>query len=111
MDPIKSIAPDGNADGGFYAVTAAGHLISAKALKDGQRWATAEDVAKVTEIEAKRAKAEKAANVKLVDVTPYGAFGRLYLAGSEAEIDSAAEAAVASIKALSGKETASAKEK
>jgi hypothetical protein len=51
--------------------------------------------------------AEKAANVKLVDVTPYGAFGRLYLAGSEAEIDSAAEAAVASIKALSGKETVS----
>jgi hypothetical protein len=55
--------------------------------------------------------AEKAANVKLVDVTPYGAYGRLYLAGSESEIDSAAEAAVASIKALSGKETASAKEK
>jgi hypothetical protein len=55
--------------------------------------------------------AEKAANVKLVDVTPYGAFGRLYLAGSESEIDSAAEAAVAAIKALSGKETAPAKEK
>ncbi|MFT3708222.1 MAG: BMC domain-containing protein [Archangium sp.] len=55
--------------------------------------------------------AEKAANVKLVDVTPYGAFGRLYLAGSESEIDSAAEAAVAAIKALSGKETASPKEK
>jgi ethanolamine utilization microcompartment shell protein EutL len=51
--------------------------------------------------------AEKAANVKLVDVTPYGAFGRLYLGGSEAEIDAAAEAAVAAIKALSGKETAS----
>lgn len=30
---IKSIAPDGNADGGFYAVTAAGHPISAKAEK------------------------------------------------------------------------------
>jgi hypothetical protein len=26
--------------------------------------------------------AEKAANVKLVDVIPFGAFGRLYLAGS-----------------------------
>lgn len=55
--------------------------------------------------------AEKAANVKLVDVTPYGAFGRLYLAGSEAEIDSAAEAAVASIKALAGKEAGPSKEK
>lgn len=55
--------------------------------------------------------AEKAANVKLVDVTPYGAYGRLYLAGSESEIDSAAQAAVAAIKALSGKESAPAKEK
>ena len=39
------------------------------------------------------------------------AYGRLYLGGSESEIDSAAEAAVAAIKALSGKETASPKEK
>lgn len=55
--------------------------------------------------------AEKAANVKLVDVTPYGAYGRLYLAGTEAEIDAAAEAAVAAIKSLTGKETGPAKEK
>lgn len=55
--------------------------------------------------------AEKAANVKLVDVTPYGAFGRLYLCGKESEIDSAAEAAVAAIKALSGKEPAPFKDK
>lgn len=48
--------------------------------------------------------AEKAANVKLVDVMPFGAFGRLYLAGSEAEIDSAAQAAVDAIKSLTGKE-------
>jgi ethanolamine utilization microcompartment shell protein EutL len=50
--------------------------------------------------------AEKAANVRLVDVTPYGAYGRLYMAGSEAEIDAAAEAAVAAIKAVAGKEPA-----
>ena len=37
--------------------------------------------------------------MQLVDVTPFGAFGRLYMAGSEAEIDSAAEAAVAALKA------------
>jgi hypothetical protein len=55
--------------------------------------------------------AEKAANVKLVDVTPYGAFGRLYLAGSESEIDSAAEAAVAALKAVVGKEPAPFKDK
>lgn len=55
--------------------------------------------------------AEKAADVKLVDVTPYGAFGRLYMAGSEAEIDAAAEAAVAAIKAITGKEPAAFKDK
>lgn len=49
--------------------------------------------------------AEKAANVKLVDVTPYGAFGRLYLAGSEAEIDSAAQAAISALESISGKDT------
>ena len=55
--------------------------------------------------------AEKAANVRLVDVTPFGAFGRLYLAGTEAEIDSAAEAAVAALKGITGKEPASSKDK
>lgn len=48
--------------------------------------------------------AEKAADIKLVDVTPFGAFGRLYLAGTESEIDSAAEAAVNALKSISGKE-------
>jgi hypothetical protein len=45
----------------------------------------------------------KAANVTLVDATLFGAFGRLYLAGPEAEIDSAAEAAVNALKSISGK--------
>ncbi len=48
--------------------------------------------------------AEKAANVRLVDVTPYGAFGRLYMCGDESEIDSAAQAAMAAIAGISGKE-------
>ncbi len=48
--------------------------------------------------------AEKAANVDLVDVLVFGAFGRLYLAGSEADIDCAAEAANAAIAAITGKE-------
>ncbi len=48
--------------------------------------------------------AEKAANVRLVDVTPFGAFGRLYMCGSEAEIDSAAHAAVAALSCITGKE-------
>ncbi len=49
--------------------------------------------------------AEKAANVRLVDVTPFGAYGRLYMCGSEAEIDAAAAAAVSAISALTGKES------
>jgi len=46
--------------------------------------------------------AEKAADVRLVDVRPYGAFGRLYMCGTEAEIDCAAEAATAAIEAVDG---------
>ncbi len=47
--------------------------------------------------------AEKAANVNLVNLQPYGAFGRLWMAGSEAEIDSAAAAAIAAIDACKTK--------
>jgi len=55
--------------------------------------------------------AEKAANVRLVDVTPFGAFGRLYMSGPESEIDSASSAAVASLKGITGKESAPFKDK
>jgi ethanolamine utilization microcompartment shell protein EutL len=51
--------------------------------------------------------AEKAARVKLVEVRPFGAFGRLYMSGSEAEIDSAAEAANAAIAGIDGQQGAS----
>jgi len=47
--------------------------------------------------------AEKAADIRLVDFTPFGAFGRLYLAGTEAEIDEAAKAATAAIEGLTGR--------
>ncbi|MBI5184518.1 MAG: BMC domain-containing protein [Nitrospinae bacterium] len=46
--------------------------------------------------------AEKAANVKLVEVRPFGAYGRLYMSGSESEIDSAAEAAITALSGLEG---------
>lgn len=46
--------------------------------------------------------AEKAANVRLVDFTPFGAFGRLYLAGTEAEIDEAAKAAMKALEGITG---------
>jgi hypothetical protein len=47
--------------------------------------------------------AEKAADVNLVNLRPFGAFGRLWMAGTESEIDSASEAAIAAIEALSAK--------
>ncbi len=47
--------------------------------------------------------AEKAANVKLVHIQPYGAFGRLYLSGPEAEIDAAASAARAALASVQGR--------
>jgi len=47
--------------------------------------------------------AEKAADVNLVNLRPFGAFGRLWMAGNESEIDSAAEAAIAAVEALDGK--------
>jgi len=46
--------------------------------------------------------AEKAADVKLLECTPFGAFGRLYMSGTEAEVDSAAEAANAAISSIDG---------
>ena len=45
--------------------------------------------------------AEKAANVNLIDLRPFGAFGRLWMAGTESEIDSASKAAIEAIEALS----------
>jgi hypothetical protein len=47
--------------------------------------------------------AEKAANIFLIQIQPYGAFGRLWLAGPEAEIDAAAAAAIAAVEGLSGR--------
>ena len=48
--------------------------------------------------------AEKAARVTLVDVRSVGAFGRLFMSGSEAEIDSAAQAATKALEAVGGRE-------
>jgi ethanolamine utilization microcompartment shell protein EutS len=42
----------------------------------------------------------KAASVKLINIKPYGASGRLILSGTESEIDSSAEAALSSLYAL-----------
>src|SRR5437867_12010711 len=46
----------------------------------------------------------KAARVKLIDASLYGAFGRLYLSGPEAQIDAARDAALRGLQTVSGKE-------
>ncbi len=46
--------------------------------------------------------AEKNAHVNLVEMRSIGAFGRLYMGGDEAEIDSARDAAINALQSLSG---------
>ncbi len=46
--------------------------------------------------------AEKSANVNLVEMRSIGAFGRLYMGGTEAEIDEARNAAIAALESVSG---------
>ncbi len=55
--------------------------------------------------------AEKAASIYLIDIRPFGAFGRLYLSGPEAEIDAAVEAATAALDAVTGVEPPGFKDK
>jgi hypothetical protein len=47
---------------------------------------------------------EKSTDVILVDMRPYGASGRVYLAGTEANIEAAGKAAIQALEALDGKE-------
>ena len=46
--------------------------------------------------------AEKSANITLIEVKPFGRFGRLYLGGEEKDIMVGSEAALAAINAVSG---------
>jgi hypothetical protein len=46
--------------------------------------------------------AEKAADVRLLEAQTFGAFGRLYMSGPEAEIDAAAAAASAALTSIDG---------
>lgn len=45
----------------------------------------------------------KAARVKLIDASLFGAYGRLYMSGSEADIDAAREAAIRALGKIKGK--------
>src|SRR5262245_44950003 len=46
----------------------------------------------------------KAAHIKLIDASLFGAYGRLYLSGPEAQIDAAREAALRAMTNVQGKE-------
>ncbi len=48
--------------------------------------------------------AEKAADVKLVNIQPFGAYGRLYMCGDEANIDEAQKAAIKALESLEGQD-------
>lgn len=48
--------------------------------------------------------AEKAANVNVLEVRAFGAFGRVYLGGDEANIEEGAKAAIRVLNTLSGQE-------
>jgi ethanolamine utilization microcompartment shell protein EutS len=48
--------------------------------------------------------AEKAASVKLLELRAFGAFGRLYLGGGEAEIEQAAAAAEKAVQSVQGRD-------
>ena len=48
----------------------------------------------------------KAAHVKLIDATLFGAYGRLYLSGPEAQIDAARDAALKGLATIKGREGA-----
>lgn len=50
--------------------------------------------------------AEKAANVEILEFRSFGAFGRVYLGGDEANIEEGAKAAIKILQALSGRENA-----
>lgn len=45
----------------------------------------------------------KAADISLVEVQPHGAYGRLWLSGTESEIDSASDAAIKVLKSMTGR--------
>ena len=49
--------------------------------------------------------AEKASRVTLVDIRPFGNFGRLYLGGEEADVVVGSEAATRALEGLSGRES------
>jgi hypothetical protein len=48
--------------------------------------------------------AEKAAEINILEVRPYGSFGRVYLGGEERDIDVAWRAAVQSVENITGRE-------
>jgi ethanolamine utilization microcompartment shell protein EutS len=49
--------------------------------------------------------AEKAASITVIELRAVGRFGRMFLAGTESEVETARDAAVAALEAIHGRET------
>ncbi len=47
--------------------------------------------------------AEKSANISLIEVRAVGRFGRLFISGTESEVETAAKAAITALEELGGK--------
>ena len=50
--------------------------------------------------------AEKASPISIIEVRPFGAFGRVWLSGTEAHVAEAAKAAIAAIESIDGRVSA-----
>jgi len=48
--------------------------------------------------------AEKASNITVIELRAVGRFGRMFLSGTESEVQTARDAAVAALENLSGRE-------
>ena len=53
--------------------------------------------------------AEKAANITIVEVRPFGSFGRVYLGGEERDIMAGYGAAVSAVESIAGRSDSSRK--
>ena len=51
-----------------------------------------------------KVEAEKAANITVIELRAVGRFGRMFLSGTESEVQTARDAAVAALEAMPGRE-------
>jgi len=62
------------------------------------------EVAPAAYISVAANEAEKAANITVIELRAVGRFGRMFLSGSESEVQSARDAAVVALESMHGRE-------